>query len=153
GMLFMILAAAAMFGHVVTVLRLPSELVQLAATYGVGPYGFLIAVMALIFVLGMFLETISIILITTPIVLPVILLLEINPIWYGILLTINLELALITPPVGMNLFVIKGITGAPLSRIIAGVFPYVVIILAGLALVLAFPQLALFLPSTMALGR
>jgi len=153
GMLFMILAAAAMFGHVISVLGLPRQLVQITTELGIGPITFLIAVMMLIFVLGMFLETISIILITTPIVLPVMLHLGINPIWYGILLTINLELALITPPVGMNLFVIKGITGGSMRPIIRGVVPYVGLMLVTLVLVLLFPELALWLPSTMAYGR
>ena len=101
----------------------------------------------------MFLETISIILITTPIVLPVLMALDIDLIWYGILLMINLELALITPPVGMNLYVIKGITQAHLAAIIRGVWPYVLIMLAGLAVVMMVPDIATWLPSSMAAGR
>jgi C4-dicarboxylate transporter DctM subunit len=75
--------------------------------------------------------------------------LKIHPVWYGILLTINLELALITPPVGMNLFALKAITRAPLAEIIAGVTPYVGLLILGLGLVLFFPQIALWLPGTM----
>ena len=151
--LFLILAAAAMFGHVVTLLRIPAELVEAITAWGVADWQFLIAVMAVVFLMGMFLETISIILITTPIVLPVLLALDVNLVWYGILLMINLELALITPPVGMNLFVIKGITGASMRPIIRGVIPYVAIMLGGLALVMTVPDLALWLPSNMAFGR
>lgn len=151
-MLFMILAAAAMFGHAVTIIRLPAELVEAVVSVGMGPMLFVIAVMAVIFVLGMFLETISIILITTPIVYPVMLELGIDPIWYGILLMINLELALITPPVGMNLFVIKGIADAPLKDVIAGALPYVLLLLGGLALVFIFPQLATWLPQAAGFG-
>jgi C4-dicarboxylate transporter DctM subunit len=149
-MLFMILVGAALFGHVLTKLRIPAQMVEIVTTYGVSQLGFLVAVMVLVFVLGMFLETISIILITTPVVLPVLQTLGISPVWYGILLTINLELALITPPVGMNLFAIKAITRAPIGEIIMGVLPYVVLMILGLALVLAFPGLALWLPGTMA---
>jgi C4-dicarboxylate transporter, DctM subunit len=148
-MLFMILAAAAILGNVLTKLRIPKQMVDLVLTYGVSQIGFLCAVMALIFVLGMFLETISIILITTPVVLPVLTALKIHPVWYGILLTINLELALITPPVGMNLFALKAITRAPLGEIIAGVGPYVLLLIFGLALVMVFPVIALWLPGTM----
>jgi C4-dicarboxylate transporter DctM subunit len=148
-MLFMILAAAAILGNVLTKLRIPNQMVDLVLTYGVSQIGFLCAVMALIFVLGMFLETISIILITTPVVLPVLTALKIHPVWYGILLTINLELALITPPVGMNLFALKAITRAPLAEIIAGVGPYVLLLIFGLALVMVFPLIALWLPGTM----
>ncbi len=148
-MLFMILAAAAVFSHALTKMRIPQEIVALVTSYGLGPIGFLLAVMLLVLVLGMFLETISIILITTPIVLPVLGALGIDPIWYGVLLMINLELALVTPPVGMNLFTIKAIAKAPIEPIIRGVFPYTLILLLGLFLVLAFPGLALWLPSTM----
>jgi C4-dicarboxylate transporter DctM subunit len=148
-MLFLILAAAAIFGHALTKLRIPNEIVELVAHYGLSQTGFLIAVMILIFVLGMFLETISIILITTPVILPVMLALKIDPVWYGILLTINLELALITPPVGMNLFTIKAITHAPIGEIIRGILPYVLLLILGLALVMIFPGLALFLPRNM----
>ncbi|SLN32433.1 TRAP transporter large permease [Oceanibacterium hippocampi] len=152
-MLFMILASAAVFGHAVTIIRLPLELVEQVAAAGMTPLGFVLAVMALIFVLGMFLETISIILITTPIVFPVMLELGIDPIWYGILLMINLELALITPPVGMNLFVIKGIAKAPLGQVIQGSLPYAVLMLAGLGIVLVFPQIATWLPDLAGFGR
>jgi C4-dicarboxylate transporter DctM subunit len=152
-MLFMILAAAAMFGHAVTIIRLPAELVEAVIAWQVTPLLFVLAIMAVIFVLGMFLETISIILITTPIVYPVLVELAIDPIWYGILLMINLELALITPPVGMNLFVIKGIANAPLSEVIRGILPYVGLLMVGLAAVLALPQLALWLPEAAGFGR
>jgi C4-dicarboxylate transporter, DctM subunit len=120
---------------------------------GLGKTGFIIAVMALIFVLGMFLESIAIILITTPILLPTMTHLGIDPIWYGVLLMINLEVAMITPPVGMNLFVIKGITDAPLSEVVKGAAPFVVLMLLGLALLIAVPELATWLPYTAGFGR
>ena len=148
-MLFLILAAAGLFGHVLTKMRIPQEIVALVTDYGLSQTAFLLAMMLLVFVLGMFMETISIILITTPVVLPVLAALQISPVWYGILLTINLELALITPPVGMNLFAIKAIARAPLGEVIAGVLPYMLLLVLGLALVMAFPQLALWLPGTM----
>jgi len=148
-MLFMILAGASVLGFALTRMRIPHEIVQLVMAFDMGVTGFLVAVMALLFVLGMFLETIAIILITTPVVLPVMAHLGINPVWYGILLTINLELALITPPVGMNLFTIKAVTKAPIGEIIRGSLPYVLLIFLCLGLVMAWPQLALWLPGTM----
>ena len=152
-MLFMILAGAAVFGHVLTKMRIPQEIVELVVSFDLGVTGFLVAMMALIFVLGMFLESISIILITSPVILPVMQHLGINPIWYGILLTINLELAQITPPVGMNLFTIKAITRAPMGEIIRGAAPYVLLMIAAMALVMIWPQIALWLPGTMAAQR
>ena len=152
-MLFMILAGASVFGHVLTKMRIPQQIVELVVSLDVGVMGFLIAMMALIFVLGMFLESIAIILITSPVILPVMQHLGINPIWYGILLTINLELAQITPPVGMNLFTIKAITRAPMGEIIRGAAPYVLLMILAMALVMLWPQIALWLPGTMASQR
>ncbi len=152
-MLFMILAAAAMFSHVLTIMRIPNALVEAVLAAGVSSTTFVVAVMAAVIVLGMFLETISIILITTPIILPALAAFDIDPVWYGILLMINLEMALITPPIGMNLFVIKGIAKAPLSEIIQGALPYVFLMLLGLVILFLFPDLALWLPSTMGYGR
>ncbi len=151
-MLFMILAGASVFGHVMTKLRIPQQIVQTVVAADIGVTGFLLLMMALIFVLGMFLESIAIILITTPVIVPVLQQLDINPIWYGVLLVINLELAQITPPVGMNLFIIKAITRAPMSQIIRGAAPYVLLMIAVMAAVLVWPQIALWLPGTM-LGR
>jgi C4-dicarboxylate transporter DctM subunit len=148
-MLFMILAGASVFGHVLTKMRIPQQLVETVVAANVGVTGFLVAMMLLIFVLGMFLESISIILITSPVILPVMHHLHINSIWYGILLTINLELAQITPPVGMNLFTIKAITRAPMRDIIRGSAPYVLLMVLAMALVLIFPDIALWLPGTM----
>jgi len=152
-MVFMIIAGAAMFGHAITIIRLPVGVTEAVAQMGLGPLGFVFVVMALIFLMGMFLESIAIILITTPILLPAMTGLGIDPVWYGILLMINLELAMITPPVGMNLFVIKGITDAPLSDVIRGSFPYVVLMLVGLAFMIAFPALATWLPYSAGFGR
>lgn len=148
-LLFMILAGASVLGFVLTKMRLPQQIVELVVAADLGVTGFLLVMMALIFVLGMFLESIALILITTPVILPVMQHLGINPIWYGVLLVINLELAQITPPVGMNLFTIKAITKAPMIEVIKGSAPYVMLLILGMLLVMAVPQLALWLPSTM----
>lgn len=145
-MLFMILAGATVFGHVLTKLRIPQQIVESVIAADVGATGFLLIMMGLIFVMGMFLESIAIILITTPVILPVMIHLQINPIWYGVMLAINLELAQITPPVGMNLFTIKAITKAPMGEIVRGSLPYVLLMFVVLGLVMVFPDIALWLP-------
>lgn len=152
-MVFMIIAGAAMFGHAITIIRLPVGITEAVASMGLSPLGFIVAVMALIFVMGMFLESIAIILITTPILLPTMMHLGIDPVWYGILLMVNLELAMITPPVGMNLFVIKGISDAPLSEVVRGAAPFVALMLFALAVLIAFPGLATWLPYYAGFGR
>jgi C4-dicarboxylate transporter DctM subunit len=148
-MLFMILASAAVFSYALTKLMVPQQIVATVTQMEMGALGFIIAMMVMIFVLGMFLESIAIILITSPVIMPVMAHLGIDPIWYGVLLVINLEVAMITPPVGMNLFTIKAVTQSPMGPIIRGSFPFVLLMLFGLALVVAFPQLATLLPQSM----
>jgi C4-dicarboxylate transporter DctM subunit len=148
-MLFMIIIAAGLFGYMLTKLNIPQEAVALALKYNVSQTQFLIASMILIFILGLILESISIILITTPVMLPVMTALGIDKVWYGVLLTINLELALISPPVGMNLIVIKSITKASLAEIDRAAIPYILMLILGIAIIIAFPQIALWLPGTM----
>lgn len=145
-MVFAIIAGAAIFGHAITIIRLPNMVSEWIVAMEFGKFGFILIVMAMIFVMGMFLESIAIILITTPILLPTLIALDINLVWYGVMLMINLELAMITPPVGMNLFVIKGITDAPLSEVVRGSAPFVMLMLLGLAIIAAFPPLAIWLP-------
>ncbi|MBL8669197.1 MAG: TRAP transporter large permease [Alphaproteobacteria bacterium] len=148
-MLFMIIVGAALFGYMLTKLRIPQQAVELVVAAGLSKTQFLVAVMVLVFVLGLILESFSIILITTPVILPVMAALGIDKVWYGVMLTINLELALISPPVAMNLVVIKSITGAPLKEIDIAAIPYMVMMAIGIALIVAFPEIALWLPGTM----
>lgn len=145
-MILMIVAASGLFSHVLTLARLPNQVLEFVAGLGLSAMPFVIAVMLCIFVLGMFLEAVAIILITTPIVLPVLVSFHIDLIWYGILLVVNLELAMLTPPVGLNLFVLKATTRAPLLTIIRGAFPYIVILLLFLGLMLLLPGLSAWLP-------
>lgn len=152
-MVFMIIAGAAMFGHAITIIRLRNGVAEAVAAMGLGPMEFILVVMAMVFVMGMFFESIAIILITTPILLPSMIALDVDLVWYGVLLMINLELAMITPPVGMNLFVIKGITDAPLSEVVKGSALYVVLMLGGLTLMILVPELATWLPYSAGFGR
>jgi C4-dicarboxylate transporter DctM subunit len=147
--LFMIIVGAAVYGYMLAKLRIPQALVADVLALGLSRIGFLVAMMLLLFVLGLILESFSIILITMPAVQPVMSQLGIDPIWYGVLLTLNLEMALISPPVAMNLVVIKSITGAPMSEVNAAAFPYMGMLALGIALLIAFPDLALWLPRQM----
>ncbi len=145
-MLFMIIVGASLYGYMLTKLRAPQELTQLVVDLGLGRTGFLLCMGVLLFLLGLILESFSIILLTTPAVLPVLDALAIDKVWYGILLTLNLELALISPPVALNLVVIKAITGAPLAEINRAALPYMGMLALGIVLIIAFPDIALWLP-------
>jgi C4-dicarboxylate transporter DctM subunit len=145
-MLLMIIAGAAIYGYMLTKLRIPQELTQLVADLGLGRTGFLLAMMVLLFLLGLVLESFSIILLTMPAILPLLGELGIDKVWYGVLLTLSLEMALISPPVAMNLVVIKAITGAPLSEVNRSIYPYMLMLAFGTGLLIAFPEIALWLP-------
>lgn len=149
GMIMMIVVGAILLGMVVTVLQLPQGLTDFVQEAQVPRW----AVMAILFViyiiLGMFLEVVSILLITLPVVYPLIISLDFNGLWFGIVLVVLMEFALVTPPVGLNLFTIQGITRARLSVIVRGVWPFIVLLAIGLGLVVAYQPLALWLPGTM----
>lgn len=151
--LFLIIVSAGLFGHMLTKLHIPDQLVAIVVENNLSKYQFLAILMVVIFILGLILESFSIILITTPVILPVMAALGIDKVWYGVLLTINLELALISPPVGMNLIVIRSITGAPLVEVDKAAIPYMLMLGLGIALIMLFPEVALWLPSTMKLGQ
>jgi len=145
-MLLMIIAGAAIYGYMLTKLRVPQELTDLVLAWGFSRTGFLLAMMVLLFLLGLVLESFSIILLTMPAVLPVLGQLGIDKVWYGVLLTLSLEMALISPPVAMNLVVIKAITGAPLAEVNRSIIPYMLMLAFGIAVLIAFPGIALWLP-------
>jgi C4-dicarboxylate transporter DctM subunit len=145
-MVLMIVGASAMFSNVVTLLQLPNQILQAISALGLGQFDFLFLMMLCLLILGMFLEAVAIILITTPVVLPTLLAMDINLVWYGVLLVIALEVAQITPPVGLNLFVMKAVTGAPLGTVMRGSVPYLVIMLIFLFTAVVLPGAILWLP-------
>jgi C4-dicarboxylate transporter DctM subunit len=152
GMLFLIIIAAGIFGHMLTMLRIPQAMVELVTTYNITPMMFIFAVTVVLFLLGLVLESVSIILITTPMLVPVLKHLGIDPVWYGVILTISLEMALISPPVALNLVVIKHLTKAPSAEIDKAATPYMIIMAVAILVLVAFPDLALWLPRLMKLG-
>jgi C4-dicarboxylate transporter DctM subunit len=144
-MIFMIVGAAVFFGQVLTINQIPQKIVQLAIEMDLSKWAFLLFVNGLLLFLGCFLEVVSIILIVVPIFFPVIQRLGIDPVWFGVIFTINMELALITPPVGMNIYVMLGIAKSSLQEIIKGIWPFIIILAVGLIIVMLAPELSLWL--------
>ncbi len=139
-MVLMIIAAAMLFGYTMTTTEVAPTLSRAVSELPVSPWLVFIAINLMLLFLGCFMETLSIIVITTPILVPIIAAFGWDLIWFGIVLTITMEMALITPPVGLNLFVVQGVVrDVPLGHIIAGTVPYVLIMVAVLALVAVFP--------------
>ena len=149
-MIAMIIAAAVLFGRVMTMLEIPQKLTEFVISNNFSPMMFIIAMNLLMIVLGCILETVSIVLLTMPLVTPILHALHIDPIWYAIILTVNMTMALITPPVGMNLYVINGLRDdIHMSEVITGVWPFVLIIGGMLVLTMIFPMMSTWLPSVM----
>ena len=149
--IFFIIFGAMTFAYLLCYLRIPMELSALVASTGLSPIQVLIMINVLFLILGMFLDPAGILVLTLPVLFPVVQALGFNPIWFGVIMTMNMEMANITPPVGLNLFVIKSISPeeVTLGEIIRGAAPFVGLLALGIALLVIFPSIALWLPGMM----
>ena len=147
GMIMFIMSTALLFGHWITEAGIPLRLVTFVSGLNLSPFLLLLLINILFLLLGAFLDAVSIMLITVPILLPVVQYMGIDLVHFGIILTVNMELGAITPPVGLNLFVLSGATRAPLSEVIRGSFPFMFLDLIQLAVITYVPQFVLFLPN------
>jgi C4-dicarboxylate transporter DctM subunit len=147
---FTVLIGALFFGRFLTITQTPQHVTEFFTGLGVGPYGVLGLILAMYIVLGCLMDALAMIILTVPIVFPAIQALGFDPIWFGIVIVMTVELGLIHPPVGMNVFVIKSvIKDVSMSTIFLGVLPFVVTDLLRLAILIAVPKLATWLPSAM----
>jgi tripartite ATP-independent transporter DctM subunit len=147
---FTILIGALIFGYFLTVTQVPQRLTEFLTGLGLGPYGVLVLIMLMYLVLGCIMDAMAMIILTIPIVFPVIKALGFDPIWFGVIIVMTVELGLIHPPVGMNVFVIKSvIKDVKLSTVFKGVLPFVATDIIRLAILILFPILATWLPSHM----
>ncbi|MCB1359844.1 MAG: TRAP transporter large permease [Rhodobacter sp.] len=139
---------AMLFAHWITGSGIPTALVRWAVGIGLEPWQFLIALNLIMLVMGMFLDAVAVLLIVTPIVLPLLGSLGIDPIHFGIVLIVNMEIAFLTPPIGLNLFVLSSIAKAPLGEAIRGIVPFIAAMVGFLLLVTYVPEVSLWLPTT-----
>jgi tripartite ATP-independent transporter DctM subunit len=146
---FLILIGAMIFSNFLTLSGLPEAITSWIATLPIPPYVILFIILALYIPLGAIMEPLDTILLTIPIVFPIILKLGFDPVWFGVLIVIISELSLITPPVAMNLYVVQGITKIPFEVVSRGVMPFLIVLMIGLIILVAFPEISLFLPRTM----
>ena len=150
-MIMAILIAATFLNFVITSIGLTREVNALVTELGLTPYQTLFAVVLFYLVLGMFMETLSMMVATVPIVTPVVVAAGFDPVWFGVLIMLLIETAMITPPVGINLFVVQGVRGrGQLHDVMIGAAPFVVTLLVMIGLLIAFPQLALWIPQALA---
>lgn len=150
GGIFVIAIGAVIFGYFLTITRTPQNLASMIGDLDWSPSLVLLVIILGYLALGMFLDSLAIILLTVPIMYPIILQLGYDPIWFGILLVMVVEIGLITPPYGMNVFVLKSVSPElKLGTIYKGVLPFVAADIVRVALIVLFPMLVLYLPRTM----
>jgi len=148
GMLLMIIGTSILFGYMMSSLQVTQSVANAIGDMHANRWIVLLAINAMLLVAGCFLPPTAIILITTPILMPIITAAGFDPVWFGVVLTINMELGLITPPVGLNLFVINGITpDVSLQTILKGAFPFMLCMVLAILLLCVFPGLATWLPT------
>ncbi|GGB81806.1 membrane protein [Marinobacterium zhoushanense] len=147
GMIMLIIVASYFLNFVLASSGVTREISSFINTSGMDAFNTLLLIIALYIVLGFFLETLSLMVITLPIVAPVIISLGYDPIWFGVLVILLIEMALITPPVGLNLYVVQGVRReGSLNDVMVGALPYVLMMVVMGILLVAFPDIALFLP-------
>ena len=148
-MLLYIITNAVLFSFILTSEQIPQSIAQWILDSGMGKIGFLLAVNLLLLVMGSFMEPSSIILITAPILFPIAMKLGIDPIHFGVMITVNMEIGMITPPVGLNLYVASGIGKMALTDCAKAVWPWLLTMLIYLALITYVPALSIWLPKTL----
>jgi C4-dicarboxylate transporter DctM subunit len=151
-MIAMILLGASILGSAAAFLGIPRAVADFVAGMGLSPFMLIVALIIFYLILGCFLDGFSMIVMTLPIVLPIVKQAGFDPVWFGVFLVLVVEMAQITPPVGFNLFVIQGLTGDGLGYIAKVTLPYLIIMVLFTMVITIFPQIALFLPDLLA-GR
>ncbi|KQO41004.1 MULTISPECIES: C4-dicarboxylate TRAP transporter large permease protein DctM [Pseudomonadaceae] len=146
-MLMFIIANAMLFAHVLTTEQIPQQITAWVVELGLQPWQFLLVVNIVLLVAGAFMEPSAIILILAPILFPIAMQLGIDPIHLGIIMVVNMEIGLITPPVGLNLFVTSAVTGMPLTAVIRAAMPWLMLLLSFLMIITYIPAVSMALPN------
>ncbi|MBH8581862.1 TRAP transporter large permease [Bisbaumannia pacifica] len=149
-MIMLIIVAAFFLNYIVGILGIPQVLTRWVADLGLTPLGLILALVLFYLVLGCFLETLSMMIATVPIVVPMVVSFGFDPVWFGIFLVIMMEISLITPPIGMNLYVVQGVRGrGSIADVMLGSLPFFAIMLAFVFAIIAWPGLVMWLPNAM----
>src|SRR6266480_3928650 len=146
-MILMIIAAAVLFGYMLTSLYLTQTLAQAIADMHVNKWVLMLLINLFLLVAGFFIPPAAIILMTSPILYPIITTAGFDPVWFGVIMTINMEIGLIHPPVGLNIYIVSSIApDVPVTRVMWGTIPYVVCMMLAIVILCVFPEIATWLP-------
>ena len=148
-MIFMVIIGAFIFGYFLSLSKIPQNLISWVGALPVSKW-FILSLILLVYVfLGTFMDQIAIQVLTLPITFPLILALGFDPIWFGVIVVKTTEIGLITPPLGLNIYILKGVSGEPLEKVFAGVAPFLIADFSTLIILVLLPQISTFLPSMM----
>lgn len=149
-MLYLIIIGASILNPFLALTHVPATLGEAMTSLGLGPYGVLFLILLTYVILGMFMDGLAMLVVTTPIFFPIVMSLGFDPIWFGVIAVIVIEMGMITPPVGINVFVVKSVAkDVPMSTIFRGVLPFWFAMAACLVAIILFPQIALMIPQAM----
>ncbi|GAI25975.1 unnamed protein product, partial [marine sediment metagenome] len=149
-MVMVIVTGAAVFGHFLAVTRIPFNLATWVAGLPIPPTAVIALIIISYLIGGCFIDSLALILLTVPIFFPVITTLGFDPIWFGVIIVLVTQIGVISPPLGTNVYIISGVAkDVPLGTIFRGVIPFLIALIVCTAIIVAFPQVALFLPSLM----
>jgi C4-dicarboxylate transporter DctM subunit len=149
GMLILVIIGASFFTYVVGSGGLGKALAKAVMDIGISPIGFIICINILYLFLGCIMDTMTILLLTLPIFVPAVTALGFDLVWFGVLVVVNMQIGLITPPLGLDLYIMRNTFGIPTNVLLRGVVPFLIVLLIFLAILVAFPQITLWLPNMM----
>jgi TRAP-type C4-dicarboxylate transport system permease large subunit len=146
-MVMVIVAGATVFGHFIAITKIPMMLTDWVGSLPLPPVAIMGVIIMIYIIGGCFMDSLALITLTIPIFFPVVIALGLDPIWFGVIIVLVTEIGVITPPVGLNVYVIKGVAkGVPLETIFKGIFPFLAALVIAAIFLLVFPQIATFLP-------
>ena len=148
-MILFMMIGAWLFSYVLGTSGVVDNITGFVTSSGLSPWLVIIAINILLLILGCFIDAITIMLLTVPLFVPVIVELGFNPIWFGVLYVVNMQIGLITPPMGLELFLMRTAFNIPLDKLLRGVMPFLIALFIFLAILIAVPELSLWLPGMM----
>ena len=149
GMILFMMVGAWLFSYVIGSSGVAKTITGMVTSTGMSPWLVIISINILLLVLGCFIDPITILLLTVPLFVPVISALGFNPVWFGVLYVVNMQIGLITPPMGLEVFLVSSTFNIPMGELLRGIMPFLIVLIIFLAIVIAFPQISLWLPSMM----
>jgi TRAP-type C4-dicarboxylate transport system permease large subunit len=148
-MLLLIILGAKVFGYFFALTRTTQDIVAFVGALEASRWTIIALIFTVYFILGFFMDQVAILVLTVPVALPVVTSLGFDPVWFGVIVIVLAEVGLVTPPLGLNVFVVSKYTGRPIAEIFSGVTPHVIAHLLVVLVLVVFPQIILWLPSTM----